>query len=561
MRCSSVLCAGLATPAGPFACKRCRQPYCSKACAANDRGAGHSSMCEQRRREQAERVEATCPFVKRGRFLECSEAERAAPKVDVEKRYEVVEEAGRLGKGSYGEVVLMRDKGDGSFVAAKVIKKCEIRDERERAAIFNEISIQKRVEHENVVGLLGHGEDSSRIYMVMECVRRGNLFGHLRRKGSFGEREAFFFFAQACSAVHFLHSHCIVHRDIKPENLLLSHNGLLKLCDFGCAALEGENANYCGTVEYMAPEIILGKRSDRKADVWSLGVLLYEMLKGYVPFYGKRQASAGGSKVRFVSAKEDVRELIEDMLNPEPELRPDVWEVFLYPWMKRMQQEFGITETNEEIAVRRQRSPEAKLVGNNYYISNTRANIAPISRTLLYRKQSEGIRNIARKRDFADLPNQLNERVPIQAKTLAANKKPINRTEAGMISGQAPISLANLKNEPFKISSSSTTYKLQHISIKNHTASASTVDDTTIQKVAETVQRKEDLKYGWPADAAEELRQGETDEGTAVALKSSDYTGSTEKMRQSTFARRKQGLNSCQAKAHLIKYNEQNLLI
>eukprot|EP00826_Nyctotherus_ovalis_P043106 TRINITY_DN4509_c0_g1_i9.p1 TRINITY_DN4509_c0_g1~~TRINITY_DN4509_c0_g1_i9.p1 ORF type:complete len:367 (-),score=80.29 TRINITY_DN4509_c0_g1_i9:100-1200(-) len=360
---------------------------------------------------------------------------------------------------------------------------------------------------------------------------------------------------RACSAVHFLHSHHVVHRDIKPENLLLAHDNLLKLCDFGCAALDGDNVtNYCGTVEYMAPEIILGKKSDRKADVWSLGVLLYEMLKGYVPFYGKRQASAGGSRARFVSAKQDVRELIEDMLNPEPELRPDVWEVFLYPWMKKMQQGFGITENNEEIVLRRQRSPEARLVDNYYYINNTRTNVAPISRTLLYRKQSEGIRNVTRIRDFTDLPNK---RAPIQAKTFVVNRNPIKKIEATIMCDQTPISLANLRNEPFKISSNSATHKPQLTSAKNHTASASTVDDNTIQKAIEKAQHKNDLnekhEVNTFTDAVEELRQGEIDEGTAVALKSSDYTGSTEKMRQSTFARRKQGFYSCQAKAHLIK--------
>jgi len=101
------------------------------------------------------------------------------------------------------------------------------------------------------------------------------------------ERKAFNFFIQTAAAVHFLHINDFVHRDLKPENLLLDENNMIKLCDFGwCVQIaeDGPRKTFCGTYEYMAPEVINEIPYDKTIDVWSLGILLYELLHGYSPF-------------------------------------------------------------------------------------------------------------------------------------------------------------------------------------------------------------------------------------------------------------------------------------
>ena len=108
----------------------------------------------------------------------------------------------------------------------------------------------------------------------------------MKQSKSFDEKTACYYFTQTCSAVNFLHSNNLVHRDLKPENLLLDSNNNLKLCDFGwCTEISfGNRDTICGTCEYMAPEIINEQPYNCSIDIWSLGVLLYELLHGYSPF-------------------------------------------------------------------------------------------------------------------------------------------------------------------------------------------------------------------------------------------------------------------------------------
>ena len=121
----------------------------------------------------------------------------------------------------------------------------------------------------------------------MEYYNGGELFYHLRKRGKFTENQTKFYLAQIILAIEFLHSKKIIYRDLKPENIVLNNNGYIKITDFGLAKDNiGDDSDltqtFCGTPEYLAPEIIRGDRYGKSVDVWCIGILLYEMLYGFV---------------------------------------------------------------------------------------------------------------------------------------------------------------------------------------------------------------------------------------------------------------------------------------
>jgi serine/threonine protein kinase len=124
----------------------------------------------------------------------------------------------------------------------------------------------------------------------MDCYNGGELFYHLRNRGRFNETQAKFYLIQIVLAIEFLHSHKIIYRDLKPENIVLDNNGYIKLTDFGLAKDNinddsGCTQTFCGTPEYLAPEIIRNDKYGKSVDIWCMGILFYEMLYGYVREY------------------------------------------------------------------------------------------------------------------------------------------------------------------------------------------------------------------------------------------------------------------------------------
>ena len=151
---------------------------------------------------------------------------------------------------------------------------------------LKEINTHRRLIHNNIVRLHSHHEDSDNYYLIMDYSANGNLYQKLKKMKCFDEKSAFNYFIQACSAINFLHSNNLVHRDIKPENLLIDNDNNIKLCDFGwCVELNlGNRVTFCGTYEYMAPEIVNELPYNNSIDIWSTGVLLYELIHGYSTF-------------------------------------------------------------------------------------------------------------------------------------------------------------------------------------------------------------------------------------------------------------------------------------
>eukprot|EP00834_Sanchytrium_tribonematis_P000788 NODE_15_length_50561_cov_0.608081.p19 type:complete len:332 gc:universal NODE_15_length_50561_cov_0.608081:5414-4419(-) len=202
-----------------------------------------------------------------------------------------------LGTGTFGRVYLTRIKPSAfakptlspfQYYALKVLQKKTIVKLRQVEHIRNEKMILEKLKHPLIVNLLYHFQSSANLYLIMEYIPGGELFSHLRKAGRFNLSTSVFYAAQLTTALGFLHDHGCIYRDLKPENLLLNSKGNLKLCDFGFAKFvpEGDvTYTLCGTAEYLAPEIIKGKGHTKAVDWYALGILIYEFLVGYPPFY------------------------------------------------------------------------------------------------------------------------------------------------------------------------------------------------------------------------------------------------------------------------------------
>uniref|UniRef100_A0A8C4RCM5 cGMP-dependent protein kinase n=1 Tax=Erpetoichthys calabaricus TaxID=27687 RepID=A0A8C4RCM5_ERPCA len=171
----------------------------------------------------------------------------------------------------------------------KVLKKQHIVDTRQQGHILSEKRIMQEAHCDFIVRLYCTFRDSKYLYMLMEVCLGGELWTLLRDRGSFDEATTRFYTACVVEALAYLHCRGIIYRDLKPENILLDHCGYAKLVDFGFAKQIGfgkKTWTFCGTPEYVAPEIILNKGHDVSADYWSLGILIFELLSGSPPFSG-----------------------------------------------------------------------------------------------------------------------------------------------------------------------------------------------------------------------------------------------------------------------------------
>ena len=193
-----------------------------------------------------------------------------------------------LGKGSFGKVMQVKKKDTGEIFAMKVLQKDKVIEKNQLEHTKAERHILQAVQHPFMVHLRFAFQSEAKLYMVLDIVNGGELFFHLQQSGRFSEARARLYGAEILLALGHLHSIGIIYRDLKPENILLGRDGHVRLTDFGLAKQnisDNKTYTFCGTPEYLAPEVVKSEGHGRGVDWWSLGTLIYEMMNGLPPFY------------------------------------------------------------------------------------------------------------------------------------------------------------------------------------------------------------------------------------------------------------------------------------
>ncbi|XP_017076869.2 aurora kinase C [Drosophila eugracilis] len=247
-----------------------------------------------------------------------------------------------LGRGKFGNVYLAREKESQFVVALKVLFKRQIGESNVEHQVRREIEIQSHLRHPHILRLYAYFHDDVRIYLILEYAPQGTLFNALQAQPlkRFDERQSATYIQALCSALLYLHERDIIHRDIKPENLLLGHKGVLKIADFGWSVHEPNSMRMtlCGTVDYLPPEMVQGKPHTKNVDLWSLGVLCFELLVGHAPFYSKNYDETY-KKILKVDYKlpehisKAAAHLISKLLVLDPQRRLPLDQVMMHPWI------------------------------------------------------------------------------------------------------------------------------------------------------------------------------------------------------------------------------------
>jgi len=256
-----------------------------------------------------------------------------------------------LGHGSFGKVYQVVKIDSNRTYAMKVLSKRAIISRNELIHTFSERNVLVRTsESPFIVGLKFSFQTADKLYLVMDYVSGGELFGHLQQDKMFSEVRARFYTSELLCALEHLHRYNVVYRDLKPENILLDHNGHACLSDFGLCkenvCQDDTTTTFCGTSEYLAPEVVSQQPYGRAVDWWSLGILLYELLTGWPPFYSDNTKilyrKILTAKIRYpASMSSEAKDLIQRLLDRNPTTRlgsgpTDAKEIKVHPFFKEI---------------------------------------------------------------------------------------------------------------------------------------------------------------------------------------------------------------------------------
>lgn len=263
--------------------------------------------------------------------------------------------SGKLGEGTYGQVKQATHKETG---ASRAIKSIDISNIKDKNRFEQEVGIQQRLHHPNIVRLYEVFKDAKNVYLVMELCTGGELFDRIVEQAeqsdcdmAFGERQSATYMLQILGAMHYLHTNHFVHRDIKPENFLMqdeSKTAEIKVIDFGLAKYNPSGSamkTKAGTPYYVAPQVLQGNYT-HKCDVWSCGVIAYVLLCGYPPFYGDKDSDilrrVRAGKFEFPSpdwdnTSDDAKDFISKMLTFDEAKRAAAEDMLNHPWLSNAQ--------------------------------------------------------------------------------------------------------------------------------------------------------------------------------------------------------------------------------
>ncbi|XP_017327451.1 serine/threonine-protein kinase MARK2 isoform X4 [Ictalurus punctatus] len=246
-----------------------------------------------------------------------------------------------IGKGNFAKVKLAKHIPTGKEVAVKIIDKTQL-NSSSLQKLFREVRIMKLLNHPNIVKLFEVIETEKTLYLVMEYASGGEVFDYLVAHGRMKEKEARAKFRQIVSAVQYCHQKCIVHRDLKAENLLLDADMNIKIADFGFSnefTVGNKLDTFCGSPPYAAPELFQGKKYDGpEVDVWSLGVILYTLVSGSLPFDGqnlkelRERVLRGKYRIPFYMST-DCENLLKKFLILNPTKRGSLEQIMKDRWM------------------------------------------------------------------------------------------------------------------------------------------------------------------------------------------------------------------------------------
>lgn len=401
-----------------------------------------------------EKSEDISPFIDKGEFL------MFRPRINrlyYIENFEYVrnynDEPIAIGRGGYGKIYLAKNSKDNKEYAIKYISKEKMKQVGvDGSVIQREIDVHIRINHPRIIKLHSFLEDKYNYYLALEYAPNGNLYQYIQKKKGMPESEAFKYFIQVSSAIYFLHKYGYVHRDIKPENILLDKNLDVKLCDFGwCVSVEkGERTTFCGTYEYMAPEMVNDELYDMGIDIWSLGVLLYEMIHGYSPFRAHNNQAQDPKSAQveiFLNIKnnkytidkqisEECTDLIAKLLTTDTKKRIKIGDIFTHPWVVNKEKEyfplFNRTEIKNKKKISNNSSDNNAKINNLKQLTNKSCNFVYSKNT----NNNEIGSNICFIQDKKNIiiknKNQHNDNINIENNENNENNNKVNLTESNL---------------------------------------------------------------------------------------------------------------------------------
>ena len=257
-----------------------------------------------------------------------------------------------IGRGFFGKVLLVQNKQDKEYYAMKIVKKDRLVKSHQIHTILAERSILAKAKHPFIVNLMFAFQTVSKFHIGLEYVPGGDMIGLLQRSRILPMEDVRIYAGEIATALEHLHSIGVVYRDLKPDNILIAQDGHLKLTDFGLAkdiSQSGTTRTFCGTAEYIAPEIIHGKPYAFAVDWWAFGILVYQMIFGSTPFFSEKRDSLM-SKIKYADLKfpedtdEDVKDFISKFLTKDPAERAQYKDVENHPFFHGITREDIMTK-------------------------------------------------------------------------------------------------------------------------------------------------------------------------------------------------------------------------